>query len=107
MNIRENLVHWMSETGDRAKARDLYAEVLAVRERVRGTDHPQTVSTRTDLAFAAAETGDMGRARDEYAVLAPSLERTLGLRHPETVAARENLAYCTRAAAPAKRRFPW
>ena len=36
---------------DPAAARDLYAALLPIRERVLGPEHPDTVTTRTRLAY--------------------------------------------------------
>jgi len=43
--------------GDPAAARPLFERALAIRERVLGLDHPDTVATRTALAELAAEGG--------------------------------------------------
>jgi hypothetical protein len=47
---RGNLAGWTGEAGDPAAARDQYAELLPVRERVLGPEHPRTLATRHQLA---------------------------------------------------------
>ena len=48
--VRGNLAGWTGEAGDPAAARDLFAELLPVNERVLGPEHPYTVTTRSNLA---------------------------------------------------------
>ena len=45
-----NLANWTGEAGDAAAARDQYAALLPVHERVFGADHPSTRITRANLA---------------------------------------------------------
>jgi hypothetical protein len=73
----------------------LYRGALADCERMRGTDHPSTLTTRNNLAMAY-------RAAGRTAEAIPLLERTLadcervrGADHPDTEAAREGLATLT------------
>ena len=39
------------QAGDAAAARDLFAELLPVRKRVSGPEHPDTLTTRRSLAY--------------------------------------------------------
>ena len=39
------------EAGDAAAARDIYAALLPVREKVLGAEHPHTLATRAELAY--------------------------------------------------------
>ncbi|WP_425320945.1 tetratricopeptide repeat protein [Actinomyces bowdenii] len=48
----------------------LYEQNLADRERVLGADHPSTLASRNNLAYAYGAVGDLGRA-------IPLYERTL------------------------------
>jgi hypothetical protein len=45
-------------TGDAAGARDQYAALLPVRERVQGAEHPGTLTTRANLAHWTGRAGD-------------------------------------------------
>ena len=81
--------------GRTAEAIPLLERTLADCERVRGTDHPATLTTRNNLAMAY-------RAAGRTAEAIPLLERTLadcervrGADHPDTKAAREGLAALT------------
>jgi Tetratricopeptide repeat len=48
---RNNLALWTGQAGDAAGARDQFAALLPVRERVLGPEHPHTLSTRVNLAY--------------------------------------------------------
>jgi Tetratricopeptide repeat len=90
-----NLARWTGEAGDAAGARDEYAELLPIAERVLGPEHPATLTTRTNLARWTGEAGDAAAARDHYAALVDTEERALGLEHPHTLDARARLAHWT------------
>jgi Tetratricopeptide repeat len=66
-----------------------------VRERVLGTEHPDTLTT---LASRTGQAGDTAGARDQYAKLLPVEERVLGAEHPNTLTTLANLAYWTKEA---------
>ena len=65
------------------------------RERVLGPEHPDTLTTRGNLACWTGEAGDAAGARDQFAALLPIRERVLGPEHPDTLTARANLARWT------------
>ena len=90
---RHNLARWAGHAGDAAGARDQYAALLPVRERVQGPEHPETLAARHNLARWAGEAGDAAGARDQYAALLPVYERVQGPEHPDTLATRDSLAY--------------
>ena len=50
LTARGNLANWTGEAGDAATARDLFAKLLPVSERVRGPEHPDTLGARANLA---------------------------------------------------------
>jgi Tetratricopeptide repeat len=81
--------------GDPAAARDQFAALLPIRERVLGPRHPDTLITRDVLARFTGEAGDAAAARDQLAALLPIRERVLGAEDPKTLATRENLARFT------------
>jgi hypothetical protein len=58
LTTRHHLARWTGEAGDAAEARDLFAELLPVRERVLGTEHPDTLTTRHQLAHWTAATAN-------------------------------------------------
>jgi len=50
----------MGEAGDAAGARDLFAEVLAIEERVLGPEHPHTLATRKSLHYWTERANESG-----------------------------------------------
>jgi Tetratricopeptide repeat len=93
--IRANLAGWTGLAGDAAGARDQYAALLPIRERVSGPEHPDTLTVRGDLARWTGMAGDAAGARDQYAALLPIRERVSGPEHPDTLTYRANLARWT------------
>jgi hypothetical protein len=74
------------------EARDQFAALLPIVERVLGPEHPDNLTTRTNLALWTGEAGDAAGARDQLAALLPIVERVLGSEHPDTLHARFELA---------------
>ena len=79
----------------RPAARDQFAALLPISERVLGPEHPDTLSPRVNLARWTGEAGDAAAARDLFAALLPIRERVLGPEHPDTLAIRYQLARWT------------
>ena len=50
LTARANLAYWTGEAGDAAGARDQFAALVPVRERVLGAEHPDTLTVRGNLA---------------------------------------------------------
>ena len=92
---RSDLARWTGEAGDAAGARDQYAALLPVVERVLGREHLSTLTIRGSLARWTGEAGDAAGARDQYAALLPIEERVLGPEHPDTMTTRADLAHYT------------
>jgi len=77
--------------GDAAGARDRYAALVPVLERMLGAEHPDTLIARSNFAGFTGNAGDAAGARDRCAELVPVLERARGSGHPNALAARGNL----------------
>jgi hypothetical protein len=70
-----------------------------------GTQHPDTLAARHNLARWIGSAGDPAAGRDQIADLLPVRERVLGPDHPDTLETRSNLATWTgRAGDPAAAR---
>ena len=91
MTARGELDGWTGKAGDAAGARDLYAALLPILERVQGPDHPGTLIARGNLAGWTGKAGDAAGARDLYAALLPILERVQGDCDADTLATRHQL----------------
>ena len=83
------------EGGDPAAARDGYAALVPLYERVLGPEHPDTLVIRRKLAYWMGLAGDPAAARDQLAALVPAYARVLGPEHPDSLAIRRNLAHWT------------
>ena len=92
LGSRTCLAHWTGEAGDAAGARDQYAALLPVRERVSGPEHADTLASRANLAYWTGAAGDPAGACAQYVALLPIIERVCGPEYPHTLAARGNLA---------------
>ncbi|MFG2394992.1 tetratricopeptide repeat protein, partial [Streptomyces lavendulae] len=74
------------------------ADLLADRSRVLGKDHPQTLTTRNNLAAMLAEAGDAAGAAQALTDLLESMARVLGEDHPHLPIVRRNLDHCQQEA---------
>ena len=67
-------------------------------ERVLGPDHPDTLTTRNNLAGAYDSAGRFGEAIELYEQVLFERERVLGSDHPDTLTTRNNLAFAYHSA---------
>jgi hypothetical protein len=74
-------------------ARDQFAALLPVMERVVGPEHRRTLTVRVGLATWTGQAGDPAGARDQLAALLPIRERVSGAGHPDTLTDRSRLGY--------------
>ncbi|MEV4178786.1 tetratricopeptide repeat protein [Nonomuraea sp. NPDC049709] len=63
-----------------------------VYERALGVDHPDTLTSRNNLACAYESVGDLGRAIPLHEATLADRERVLGTDHPDTFNSQNNLA---------------
>ena len=80
------------EAGDPADAVTAFEQLLADCLRVLGPQHPDTLSTRGNLARWRGEAGDPAGAATSYEQLLTDQLRVLGPEHPDTLTTRSNLA---------------
>jgi hypothetical protein len=65
---------------------------------VLGPDHPDTLSTRSDLAFSRGKAGDAAGAATAFEQLLADMVRVLSPDHPDILTTRNNLARWRRKA---------
>ena len=70
-----------------------FRQLLADRARVLGPDHPDTLTTRNNLASWLGEAGQVQEAIGQFRQLLDDRVRVLGPDHPDTLITRSNLAY--------------
>jgi len=89
---RRNLAYWTGEAGDAAGARDQFAALLPLCERVLGPENWLTLTVHRELARCTGRARDGTGARDRLTALLPICERVLGPEHRLTLAVRHELA---------------
>ena len=93
LELRAWAVWFLNELRDGAVQSMLIGEtVVADRERIMGPDHPDTLTSRNNLAAAYRATGRTDEAVILYEQNLADRERTLGPDHPDTLTSRNNLA---------------
>ena len=80
-----------------ADARGLQETVLAVCRRVLGEEHPDTLTSMSNLAETLRAQGDLPRARGLQESVLAVRRRVLGEEHPDTLTSMNNLAGTLRA----------
>jgi len=83
--------------GRYAEARDLYQDTLDRCRRVLGDDHPNTLTSASNLANDLRDLGDHQAARDLNQATLDRKRRVLGDDHPDTLRSADNLAAGLRA----------
>ncbi|MEE4493836.1 FxSxx-COOH system tetratricopeptide repeat protein [Streptomyces sp. BE230] len=84
-----------------------YSErALAARERVLGSENPDTLSARNQLGNIYRAAGDLGRAIPLYERTVSDRERVLGADHPDTLSTRNYLANAYRDSGRVDRSIP-
>ncbi|MFJ6588828.1 tetratricopeptide repeat protein, partial [Streptomyces griseoviridis] len=96
----------LHQQGHIARAIPLYEATLTQREQVLGDTHPNTLTSRNNLAGAYRAAGDLGRAIPLYEATLTQREQVSGDTHPNTLTSRNNLASAYRAAGDLGRAIP-
>ena len=78
--------------GEYEKALEYYGKALAIRERVLGTEHPDTATTYNNMAGVYEDQGDYEKALEYYGKALAIRERALGTEHPSTATTYNNMA---------------
>ena len=92
-----NIAVVYSEQGDYERALEYCRKALAVRERVLGSDHPDTATTYNNMAGVFRAQGDYEKAMEYLSKALAIRERVLGPEHPSTAATYNNMASVFRA----------
>ncbi|MFF3089952.1 tetratricopeptide repeat protein [Streptomyces nojiriensis] len=80
-----------------ADSPSLHQQNLTDRERTLGPDHPQTLSSRNNLALALQALGRHQEAASLHQQVLSDLGRIFGPDHPQTLSSRNNLANALQA----------
>ncbi|MBT2483004.1 FxSxx-COOH system tetratricopeptide repeat protein [Streptomyces sp. ISL-94] len=97
---------FLYDQGLPARAIKHLQRALADLTRVLGADHPQTLTSRNNLAGAYESAGDLGRAIPLHEQTLTDSTQVLGPDHPQTLTSRNNLAGAYRSAGDLGRAIP-
>ena len=107
LRLRGWAVWFLNDLGDSAAQAIAVGEpLLADLERVLGPDHPDTLTSRNNLADAYRDAGRAAEAIPLHERTLADRERVLGPDHPDTLTSRNNLAAAYRAAGRAAEAIP-
>jgi tetratricopeptide (TPR) repeat protein len=102
LTAASTLAYLFGEQGDEAGAIALYSEVLAMQSRILGPEHPETLSTKANLAATMSRQGNYEEAKRLEMSVLRTMQHVLGPAHPHTLFAKENLECTLRCAQAAK-----
>ncbi|MET8148727.1 tetratricopeptide repeat protein [Actinoplanes sp. NPDC049668] len=97
LDIQDRAATYLQFQGQTNAAIAEFEKVLADTRRVLSEDHPDTLASRHNLAFAYKAAGRLREAIDEYEKMLADRRRVQGADHPDTLLARNNLAAAYRA----------
>jgi len=93
LGLRMWALYHLNELGDSPAQAILAGEPLTAEcERVLGPDHPDTLTSRNNLAYAYVSAGRAAEAIPLHEQTLADRERVLGPDHPDTLGSRNNLA---------------
>ncbi|MDX8037040.1 tetratricopeptide repeat protein [Lentzea sp. BCCO 10_0856] len=90
--LLDQLGLYLADQGSIATAVTYFTHASRGYEDLLGADHPDTLSSRNNVAHAYELAGDLGRAISLYEATLADRERVLGLDHPATLVSRNDLA---------------
>ena len=91
-DLFSNAASVYQDHADYDKALDYYKKALAIREKVLGTEHPDTATTYNNMAIVYKEKGDYDKALEYYEKALAIVEKVLGTAHPSTATTYNGLA---------------
>ena len=97
---------FLYDQGQLARAVGHLRRALACYVRMLGDDHPDTLVTRSNLAYAYEAAGDLGWASLLFEQVLADRQRILGDDHPDTLASRGHLADVYKSAGDLGRAIP-
>ena len=106
LRARSWAVRQLRASADLSRAIAAGIRTLADAERVLGADHPDTLTSRNNLAYAYQAAGRVDQAIPLFERTLADAERVLGADHPDTLTSRNNLAYAYQAAGRVDQAIP-
>ena len=90
--LQDRAAHYLWSRGQYRQAQTLHHQTLTARQRVLGTDHPNTLQSLYALALTSRNLGDLHGARQLFEQALAGRRRVLGDEHPDTLWAMNSLA---------------
>jgi hypothetical protein len=87
-----NFIFVISEIGDWKHAEQLEVQVLDMRKKVLGAEHPDTLKSMANLASTYADRGNLNDAEQLEVQVLDMRKKLLGAEHPNTLESMANLA---------------
>ncbi|HET6710443.1 tetratricopeptide repeat protein [Amycolatopsis sp.] len=94
--VAHGAADYVDEVGLSIEADRLYRSALNIRRHVLGSEHPDTLATRNNLACVLRIRGETAAAEAEFREVLAARERVLGAEHPDTLVTRQNVAHILR-----------
>ena len=91
-NLQDAIAGLLFAQGNYGDAEQLYRSVIAIRSRVLGPEHPDTLASRHRLIYVLNEEEKHAEAEAEARQVVTLREKILGFEHPDTLLSRYNLA---------------
>ncbi|MFC4529227.1 FxSxx-COOH system tetratricopeptide repeat protein [Sphaerisporangium dianthi] len=98
LSLRAWCARYLIDLADLRRAIPLCEQTLAEQKRALGEEHPDTLNSRSNLAYAYQAAGNLKRAIPLHERTLTVRKRVLGDEHPHTLNSRNNLAYAYQAA---------
>jgi tetratricopeptide (TPR) repeat protein len=89
--LQNGIADLLIDQGQYSSAENILQDVVEVRTRVIGSEHPDTLGSRIDLVNSIAYQGNDAEAEKGYREVSKLEEKVLGPEHPDTLASRNNL----------------
>jgi tetratricopeptide (TPR) repeat protein len=84
---------FLGARGRYQEAEQMFRKILAVRERVLGDAHPDSLATQNEIAWMLGKQGRSEEAEELYRQVLPMRRKVLGDTHPDTLATRRAAAW--------------
>ncbi|WP_205797180.1 tetratricopeptide repeat protein [Micromonospora sp. CMU55-4] len=98
VGVNNGVTYHYTAQGSYPGAIDQGEDVIAAAVAGLGAEHPDTLTSRNNLAAAYRAAGRLGEAIPLYEATLAACERVLGDEHPDTLMSRNNLAYAYQSA---------
>ncbi|MBI5683973.1 MAG: tetratricopeptide repeat protein [Verrucomicrobia bacterium] len=90
--VQHGITRLLYDQGDYRQAVEVLRPIINIRQRLLGPEHPDTLTSRSNLAAALIAQGSNAEAMREFRAVLVTRQRVLGPEHSDTLTSRSNLA---------------